>query len=345
MIPEDKLAKFERGEIQMEAFSPDEQSELAKLVSGEHVEVEAPVEKTTVKEDAAKAAPVVEDKKDIPKDYVPGEKFKEKADEANTYKQKADTYSRQLEETRAQLEALRKQTEAKGEHKADANSIWSDQHQLDLVAEVARLRAIVETGVKGSQAKLEALEKELADKKKFAELNAFAAEFPELRLGRSFEEANEEYIQFTQKLGATPADLSAVDKYFQDANFRKEMEQKGIKAPKDYDRLEQILKVYHAKGNYPTYRAAYLDKFLSPTELQKRLDGQYLKGARETVDKIANNRNETATLDQGHNGESSLAMTEAQMMAWMDSHRYPATAQEKAIMAQIQSYIAAQSHG
>lgn len=351
MIPQDKLDKFERGEIQMNDFSADEQVELGKIVSGELTEPEAPAADTAVKEEQVEAPPVAggEKKEEAPpKGFVPGDKFKEKADEANTYRQRADSYSRQLEETRAELERLRAQSELKVEAPpVTPEAVWSDQHQLDLAREVARLKLVVEQGVRGSQEKLQKLEKELADQKMFAELNQFVSEFSELKLSRPFEEANAEYVQFTQKLGATPQDMSAVDRYFQDAAYRTEMESKGIKAPKDYDRLEKALQVYHAKNKqgYPTYRAAYLDRVLSPQELEKRMSGRFLEGVEAAVNKVSQNRQETTILDAGKSSDSGFNMTEAQMEAWINANPYPVTPQQKSTMAQIQEYIRAKSFG
>ena len=343
MIPQDKLEKFERGEIEMEAFTDAEKAELEKLMSGEDVEVKAPADIPAVKDDLSTETPVVVADEEIPKDHVPGAKYKEKADQANDYRQKADSYSKQLEETRAELDRIKEQSAFQPAQTVTPDVVWSDKHQLDLVAEVARLKGIVENGVRGSQDRLQKLEKELADKNMFASLNAFASEFAELRLSRPFEEANAEYIQFTQKLGATPSDLSVVDKYFEDAAFRREKEALGIKPPKDYDRLEKILKVYHEQGKYPTLRAAYLDKFLTADELEKRLSGRYLQGVDDAVTQIAQRRNETTILEPGQSSDKGFAMTEAQMEAWMNANPYPVTPNQKATMAQIQTYLQAQA--
>lgn len=356
MITKDKLEKFERGEIDLKDFTADEQSDLSRLMAGEDVQIEAPAAEPAVKEEKAESAPpdgdVTKDPEADREVVKNGEKkklgdlYKEVSDQVNTYRQRSESAARQLEETRAELERLKQQAATQVQNPIkDPNAVWSDQHQIDLAAEVARLKAVVESGVRGSQAKLEALEKELADKAKFAELNAFASEFPELRLSRPFEDANAEYIDFTKRLGATPQDMRVVDRYFEDAAFRKDMEARGIKPPKDYERLEKILKVYHEKGrlNYPTYRAVYLDKVLSPQDWQARLSDRYLKGVEDTVNKIAGNRQETTVLDGSSSNQGSVGMTEAQMEAWLVAHPYPRTEAERQTMAQIQTHIFSKS--
>lgn len=348
-ITQDQLDRFERGEMKLEDFSEGQRAALEKILSGEVAEVEAPPAGTGVKEDGAPAAAVADEKKDeVPKDYVPGAKYKEKADEANTYKQKADAAAKRLKEIEAELELVRAQSAVQVEAPVkDPNKLWSDDHQLDVATRLARIEAQQMQGVKGAQEKLEALKKEIDEQKKFAEVNAFAFEFPELRLSRPFEEANAEYVAFTKKLGATPDDLRVVDRYFEDPAFRKEMESKGIKAPRDYDRLSIILQAYHAKNEsgYPTYRAAYLDKVLSSAELEKRFNGQYLKGVEDAVTKIANNKNETTILDSSRTNEGGIGMSEQQMEAWLVAHPRPVTPGDKAIMAQIQTYLEARAAG
>lgn len=349
MIPTDKLKKFERGEIGLEAFNADERAELETIMAQEVVEDEAPVENPTVKEVAPDSPPVLDGTKveEVPKGHVPGDKFKEKADEANTYRQRAEAFNRQLEEAKAETARLKAQLETRVENPIkDPNRVWDENHQMDMAAKIARLEAMVESGVRGSQEKLQKLEKELADNTMYAEVDAFQAEFDELRLGRPFKEANKEYIEFTRKLGATASDLSVVDKYFADATFRAEQEAKGIKAPKDYDRLSRILETFHAKNadKYPDYRSAYLSKVLSPAALKARYNAQYLAGAEDVVNKISGNRQETALLDGTKPNSSGMNMSEAQMDSWLRTHPYPRGA-EVEVFNQIQEYLRSQSMG
>lgn len=348
-ITEDQLARFEKGEMKLEDFSEAQRAELEKILSGEVTEVAAPPDGTGVKDDeVAKPASEEAKKEEVPKDYVPGDKYKAKADEANTFRQKAEAAAKRLKEIEAELEAAKAISTVKVEPPVtDPNKVWSDAYQLEQAERLARLEAQQMQGVRGVQEKLQKLQTELAEQKKFAEVNAFAFEFPELRLSRPFEEANAEYVDFTRKLGATPDNLALVDKYFEDATFRKDMESKGIKPPKDYSKLDLILRAYHAKHSdgYPTYRAAYLDKVLSSAELEKRFNGQYLKGVEDAVTKIANNKNETTILDSSRSNGDGLGMSEQQMEAWLIAHPKPVTPNDKAIMAQIQTYLEARAMG
>lgn len=344
VITKEKLEQFERGDIQLEAFSPGERAYLDKLMSGEIVDDEAPLgdESTGVKEVTEEVKPV----EDSHKDSVPGTKYKEKADEANSYKQKADALARKLEEAKAELEAARSlATLTVTNPIRDDNQVWSDKHQVDMAERLARLEAQSLQGVRGTQEKFEKLTKELEEQQTFAQVNAFVSGYPELKLSRSFEEANAEYVSFTQKLGATPKDMSLVDKYFEDANFRKEMESKGVRAPKDFDRLNTILEVFHRKTKmgYPNFDDSYLGYLRESKQLEKRFNGTYLKGVEDAVNKIANNKNETTILDPGKSNDSGFTMSENQMEAWLTAHPRPITASDRATMTNIQQYLEARS--
>ncbi len=345
VIPKEKLEQFERGDIKLEAFSAGERAYMDKLMRGEIATDEAPAggEIPAVKEASEQGKPVEENK-----DLVPGSKYKDKADEANTYKQKADSFAKKLEEANAQLEALKALSTIQVPSPIkEKDQVWSDSHQVSIAERLARLEAQTLQGVRGSQEKLEVLTKELKEQQTFAQVNAFAFNNPELRLTRPFEEANAEYVAFTQKLGATPKDMSLVDRYFEDATFRKEMESKGVRAPKDFDKLNVILEVFHRKNSmgYPNFDDAYLGHLRESKQLEKRFNGTYLKGVEDAVNKIANNKNETTILDPGKSNDSGFAMSESQMEAWLTAHPRPITSSDKAIMAQIQGYLEARQRG
>lgn len=343
-IPQEKLDKFERGEIAMSEFNEGERAFLDRLMRGEVSDGEAPAEEA-VKE-VAEVVPQ-EDAKP-PKGFVDGLKYKEKADEANSFKQKADSFAKQLEETRLALEAIKAQQSVVVPNPIkDKDQVWTEGHQEDIATRVARLEAQRMEGVRGSQEKLEKLEKQLAEQARFAEINAFASSYPELKLGRPFEEANAEYIQFTQKLGATPQDMSLVDKFFADAAFRKDAEARGIKPPKDFEKLNPILEVFHRKSklNYPNLDDAYLGYLRETNQLEKRFNSKYLKGVEDAINKVSSNKNETATLDPSSSNEPASAMSEPQMMAWIAANSRLVTPSQKATMAQIQAYLKAQANG
>lgn len=344
-VTKEKLEQFERGEIGLDAFKGGERAYLESLLAGETAAGEAPPADAGVKE-VTDTNQAVEDKSETPKGYVDGLKYKEAKDSENAYRQRADSLAKRLAETEAELESARQLAALKVEPQVPKDdALWTDNHQVDVATRLAKLEALTMQGVRGAEEKLSKLAKELEEQKNFAEVNAFIQSNPELRLGRPFEEANAEYLAFAQKLGATPKDMSAVDKFFEDANFRKEAESKGIKAPKDYDKLSVILDVYHRKSKYPNIDDAYLGLLRETKQLEKRFNGTYLKGVEDAVNKIANNKNETTILDPGTSNETGFSMTEAQMEAWLVKHPKPVTAADKAVMKQIQSYLEARANG
>lgn len=347
VISDERLAQFESNAIKLKDLSAVERKALDILMQGEIADGEAPVGDEPAVKEAAEAASQIENKSSS-KDQVPGTKYKEKADEANSYKQKVTSLTQKLADATAELEATRALSTLKVETPVkESDTLWTDKYQFDVAERLARIEALTLGGVKGAEEKFIKLTKELAEQKTFAEVNAFASSNPELKLSRPFEDANAEYVAFTQKLGATPTDLSVVDKYFEDANFRKEMESKGIKAPKDYDRLAVILQIYHRKSSmgYPNFDDAYLGHLRETKQLDKRFNGTYLKGVEDAVNKIANNKNETTILDPGNSNESAFSMSEAQMEAWLVKNPRPATSSQKAVMLQIQAHLQARSKG
>lgn len=349
-ITQDELDQFEKGTLKLESLSAEKQAKFSEIMmSSDPVEAPSAGDKPLeVKEDSKDGESVSESKDKVAGDVVPGIKYKEKADEANTYKQQAEANKRELARIKAELESIRKLGDVKqAQPLKDSDQVWDPQFQVEQAERISKLEALVMQGVKGSREKLETLEKELEERNTFAELNAFTNTSAELRLDRPVEKANEEYLQFVQKLGASPEDMNLVDRYHSDATFRQQMESKGIKAPKDYEKLNLILKVYHRKNtmNYPNLDDAYLGLLREEGKLGQRLNGQYSKGFEDAVNKIANNASETTILDPSKTNGGGTDMSESEMDAWMRSNPNPVTSTQKATMAKIQAYLQAQAYG
>lgn len=327
-ITKEDIELFESGKKNLEDFSAEQKAQLELLASGEEVEIDG------LGTDGAEAAATQPAKQgEPPKDYVPGDKYKEKANEANTFKQQVLSYKEKIEKITSELEELKsKQSELPA-------GIATAAGTQELVQRLARLESMAQEGNKKAIQKSEEVVNELRQKMAFAEVDALAVDYPELNLGISFEKANEGYADFYEKVGGT---IDAVDKYFSDKEFRSEMEKKGVKAPPYYEKLQEVLEIYSNRDKYPSLEDAYLGTLNKKGKLKQRFSSEYTKGVTDAVRKIAENKQETTILAPDGAG-SSGEMSEESMMNWLAAHPYPKTAEEQAVMTRIQSYLESQS--
>lgn len=322
-LTKEEIERFEKGELSFESLSKEKREQLELVIAGEPVEIEG----VEAADQTAAVAPAGETNKPD-KSYVPGEEYKKKADEANTFKQRAESLRLKLEDAAKEVELLK----ARQQELPTAAGVGTG----DLLNRIQGLEKLVLEGNKKAIEKQETLVKELETKMSFAEIDALAQEYPELDLGTTFEKANEQYAEFYTKLGGK-AEL--VDKYLEDQAFRTEMESKGIKIPKNFEKLQVALTVYGNRSKYPSVEEAYLGYLHKQGKLKERFSSAYSDGVRDAVKKIAENRNETTIMAPSGGGGGS-EMSEDQMMDWLSKHPHPKTADERAVMSRIQTYLA-----
>lgn len=327
-ITKNDIEAFEKGTLTLDAMTPEKRGQLERIIAGEDVEVEG-IE-TEPKADSASQTPPAEIKPDS--GSVPGETYRKKADEANTYKQRFEAEKTRLEKLTAELEELRTNS------KVTPAGVGAGASEL--LERINRLESMVSEGNKKAIEKQEALIGELKLKMAFAEVDSLGEEYQELNLGTSFEKANKDYADFVAKLGG---DLANVDKYLSDSAYRASVEAQGIKIPKNFDKLQTVLDVYNNRDKYPSMEEAYLGHLVRNKKLKERFSSAYSKGVSDAVDRIADNKNDSTILAPSGSGGSSATMTEDQMNAWLTKNPYPRTAEDRAVMAQIQSYLEAKS--
>jgi hypothetical protein len=328
-ITKNDIDAFEKGTLTLEAMTPEKRGQLERIIAGEDVEVEG-IE-TEAQPGSANQNPPAEDKPDS--GSVPGDKYREKANEANTYKQRFEAEKTRLEKLTSELESLRANA-------TPANSGNLGAGASELLERINRLESMVSEGNKKAIEKQESLIGELKLKMAFAEVDSLGEEYKELNLGTTFEKANKDYADFVAKLGG---DLANVDKYLADSAYRASVEAQGIKIPKNFDKLQTVLDVYNNRDKYPSMEEAYLGHLVRNKKLKERFSSAYSKGVSDAVDRIADNKNDSTLLAPSGSGGSSAAMTEEQMSTWLANNPFPRSTEEKAVMNQIQSYLEAKS--
>jgi hypothetical protein len=161
--------------------------------------------------------------------------------------------------------------------------------------------------------------------------------------GKSLKQMEAEYSDFYYATGATAEDATNVKKFFEDSNFRKEMEAKGVKAPKDFESINTVLQVKAIRDKFrvadPDFKMtdAYVHYMAKNNKLSAMVTDAQLKGAAQMADKIHGIAHETITMQPGlTSGTTQNDYSDAQINAWFDSHPSgPKTAQEKEAFKRI----------
>jgi hypothetical protein len=162
----------------------------------------------------------------------------------------------------------------------------------------------------------------------------------------SLEQMEATYAEFYYATGATEKDASNVKKFFEDPNFRKEMEAKGVKAPKDFEKINTVLQVKALRDKYrsvdPDFKLsdAYVSFMAKSNKLPSMFVEERLKGAAQVADKLHSIGNETITLQPGStSGATQDDWSDAKMIEWMNTHPHPKTKDEKATFARIEAIL------
>lgn len=275
---------------------------------------EGGLEKSSNQEPAAESATTPE-----PEDL--NLKYKNKADEANTWKQKYESLNRKHDsemdfELKLQDPLFRKKYfEDKGYvsqeeiEDIDLTVPLDEDGEPDFYNEdyLKRMNQALVGYTKDQKARAERERTEtqqtLRSKeidRTFDEINSLQEKYPGLKTEKSFRELDTEFIDFKKKLG------SDVNKYFEDSDFRSAKEQDGIVAPSDMDKYLTLLNINSRKAKYPSLEAAFRDsdEFLShinnrteQTESKPEVDNKFdMLGATNEL------KNELAPMGQGQSG-------------------------------------------
>jgi len=201
-------------------------------------------------------------------------KYKRKADEANTWKQKFDTLNRKAEET-LDFELKLQDPEFRSKYfEGKGYTTQKEIEEIDLTVPLdedgepdyfdedyqKRLNQSLSTYSKDKKAQAE-LERQaerasLSQKsveRTFQEFDELQGKYPSLKTEKSFKELDTEFIDFKKSLGT---DLK---RYMEDESFRTQKENDGIVAPRELDKYLTLLDLNSRKSKYPSLEAAYRD--------------------------------------------------------------------------------------
>lgn len=340
-VNDELIQKLDKGEIKFSDLDPETEAAVGVYLDAIPEEA-APADVNAVAQPAVIDTEVKQDEPvKPPKGFVDGSKYKEKADAASDFENKWKADRRRIAELEAALAAKNAEPVAA----PTVDHVWSDVAQVDLHKTVAELKRELD-GFKTERVKT--LEEARAEK--LSAVNE--TELIMLRSNPMFKDAvpadktmekmEAEYSEFYYATGATAEDATNVKKYFEDPNFRKEMEAKGVKPPKDFEKINTILQVKAIRDKHrsvdPDFKLsdAYVHYMAKSNKLSAVLVEERLKGAAQVADRLHANANETITMQPGStSGATQDSWSDAAMMDWMTKHPHPKTKDEKATFNRI----------
>lgn len=295
------INKLNAGEVSLKDLS---ESQRDEIMQSQGV-IEAPPEQATPQADLVtnQEAPQEQIERTVeePRKLDLGEKYKQKADELNTYKQKLTSAERRQEEHERKLredpiyrEAYFKELGIKNESQrptieTEIDDVYDEQALLSMREEQKRLREELDQFKQSKQAEIESERRKMELDRTFRNIEELQNEFPDLKTTKSFKEMNDEYVAFSGQIG-----LSNVDRVMSDPNYRQELQSQGIAIPQELDKTIKILKVNKTKqeSGYPTLRSAYLDTNDFRASLQQQQQSSQQTVYQNGMDMVVNKVNE-----------------------------------------------------
>lgn len=269
-------------------------------------------------------------------------KYYEKSNELNTAKQRLEAANKKLE----QLETLKLQKP--GEYK-NTEDVYSEEALKEMREKVIGLEKAISSFteseasfIKNEKEKLTEQTKTLEEQNLFLSIQTFQGEAPELKTEKPFQVLNASYAKFQDDVGGP----EAREKFFSDPEFRKAKEAQGIVFPMDdgtWEKYKTLVEVHHFRNEkqYPDYDSAYYGWRKEKGVTIDKIKEAALRSSQETAKKIVENKLETKTLspDDGTSSGGSGELSEPQMLAWLEAHPFPKTAEEKKMQASIMDYV------
>lgn len=341
-VNDELMKKLDSGEIDMKTLDPETFAAVETYLdekSDKAAPEEPPVAQPTADEPGQNATQDENEATKPPKGFVEGSRFKQVADKASDMENKWKAEQRR----RVELEAKLASKEAPAVEKPDPTRVWSDDHQVDLAATVSALKAKVEAFENERRETLEKSRDLLKASQDEIELGMLRSKFGDAApKDMNLEEIEKAYTDFYYATGATAEDASNVDKFFKDANFRKEMEAKGVKAPKNFEQMNTLLQAKALRDKFaavdPDFKLtdAYVHLLAKQDKLSAMMTDAELKGAAKVAEKMHNIANETITMQPGlTSGTNAAEWSNAQIQDWLDKHPHPKTKDEIATFNRI----------
>jgi hypothetical protein len=341
-VNDELIQKLDKGDLKWSDLDPE--TEAAAGAYLDKLDTSAP---ETPDAQTIQGEPEIKQEESVtpPKGFVDGKRFKEKADAASDFENKWRSEQR----ARLELEAKLKAKEQEPIQAPTLDKVWTDEAQIDLHTKFAELQRKVESFEGERKQTLEEARAEKLSAQNETEMQMlrsnplFKSAIP---TEGNLEQIEKVYADFFYATGATAQDATPVKKYFEDTEFRKSLEAKGVKAPKDFEKINNILQVKALRDKYrqvdPDFKMtdAYVSFMAKSNKLPSMFVEERLKGAAEVADKLHGIANETITMTPGlTSGAVQDSWSDAQMLKWMNEHPHPKTKDERATFARIEGIL------
>ena len=339
-LTDEVLKEFVDGKRGIEQFTPAQAKEFHSRFATGKEELPDPTPKTPVLDPkpAAEAKPVEIKKKE---NVVSGEKYFQKATEANNYKQRFESVKRKQEALEEMVKTMQAQQAA---HKPNPDR-FSEEYLTALEAKVMNLESTVQKSLTTDMEHIKEERRRLEMETTFNELEGLQNKVTALKTSRPFRELDRAYAAFQRDVGGP----EARQKFLDDPEFRKQKEAEGVTFPiskDDFGKYAHIvgLNRFKAEGKYPTWSSAFADyqeqsgfKAEQPEQTSSAVE----QAAKKVAQKMAERADEPTLLPSTTSGSgvSSSSWTDEKAGAWMQAHPKPSSREERAIQAEIHAFL------
>ena len=336
-ISEEKARGIFKGDVKISELNHDELKDwnTEYVKGGKDLSEEPNAEGTKEPEAKVEGTPDIE-VKEAEKEITPQREMYDQKNELNTLRQKIASEQKRLDAVQAEKQSFVAPVKKDDEDYIDPN-VKALQDQIDSM----RKERLDER--KRDKDTLEANLVESRNKETYLEISQLQFDNPELRTSETFQSLNQGWSNFTKNLGGK----EAADKFISDPEFRKSKEDQGMFLPmsdKDFKLYTNIVETFNFKKerNHADLETSYV--------MWQRTNGVKVDpvsvasqdAAKEAARQVMENKTETVTLTPGtgHSGDSMSGsaehgMTPEAAMAWMRSHPFPKTKQERETQIEI----------
>jgi hypothetical protein len=250
-------------------------------------------------------------------------KYKRKADEANTWKQKFDSLERKYESSQ-DFELKLKDPEFRKKYFEEQGYVSNEElEDIDLTMPLdedgdedflnpeyqKKLNKVLVQYTKDRKSQAERSQAEMQQSlrqkeidRTFSEISDLQEKYPALRTEKSFKELDTEFIGFKKSLG------SDLQRFMEDSDFRTAKEKEGIVAPSELDTYLTLLNINSSKSKYPSLEAAYRDSSVFDEHLNSMKQPADNSGKFEMLPNASTDqlKEEFDTMGNGQSGDSGL---------------------------------------
>jgi len=250
-------------------------------------------------------------------------KYKRKADEANTWKQKYSSLERKYESGQ-DFELKLKDPEFRKKYFEEQGYVSDKElEDIDLTMPLdedgdedfldpeyqKKLNKVLVQYTKDQKSRAQREQSELQQSlrqkeidRTFSEISNLQEKYPSLKTEKSFKELDTEFIDFKRSLG------SDLQRFMEDSDFRASKKNEGIVAPSELDTYLTLLNLNSNKSKYPSLEAAYrdssvFDEHLSSTKQPANNSGKF-DMLPPSADQIKQEMG--STMGSGQSGSSGL---------------------------------------